>query len=795
VGSTIALADAARTETSYLPAGWEIKVVAGSAEPDAPAPAARLIAADEATGEVTAIVGVTGIVDHVNDLIEPGAYQDTLVKRRPKVCWAHSWEVPIGKVLRIEEWLPGDPRFAKVGAQLDGKAWPAEAGALVAHMQLNLKSDKGREAFAAVQFYSETGECEWSIGWQPIPAKTLRRKDGVRVCQKVELYEVSPVLFGAAPLTRTLEVKSLNLAAATERGVAPRVGVAAGTPDGYAQPEAPMADETVNEAAPQPGEAGVEVDEATLHRNAMGEIDWDEVDAAANPAAGASAAPGTPAAAANPGGQPMATDDDTDDDTDDGDDEESFEEAEDDEETPVDEDVDEESEDDEESDEDEDGKEKPRGAPPFTKKKDGRVAISAKSLTAFTDTLDLAALGIPILDVRGVESKAEGGADRNRGGAEQLRRWYVSGEGAMRISWGTPGDFSRCVGIAGQHMDPERAKGYCNLRHKDALGIYPATHAAQHRGGHGEVGHGVAGKAFAAARTLAKSWNPLLEVGVHAAHGRPERKFLTDGVDGLRGSFEQRQSKLREAIEPVLKAEVGWKKPQPTAGHDATPGDDCWVHIDGTWPDRVVATVCRYGEERTKQTFVVPYTFDGEEPSFGRPQPVELQVSIVPAVDGKPSADADELFADVVAEDRGLDGGLDGGLDAGLDDALMLPAISLLGSGIGAIKGALSASPEVPAIEGKAGRVLSEANASRLRGALEHLLEVARSAGIDLPGWTGPDELGRDETTLPDTTAPAGGVAPVAGRPHAGRAPGTAVKALTAADVEAQLTEIRNFLS
>ncbi|MEV0968505.1 ADP-ribosyltransferase [Microtetraspora glauca] len=64
-----------------------------------------------------------------------------------------------------------------------------------------------------------------------------------------------------------------------------------------------------------------------------------------------------------------------------------------------------------------------------------------------------------------------GGADRNRGNAEQLRHWYVRGEGAARIGWGTPGDFERCVRIAGEHM--ANPQGYCANRHREATGEWP----------------------------------------------------------------------------------------------------------------------------------------------------------------------------------------------------------------------------------------------------------------------------------------------------------------------------------
>jgi hypothetical protein len=75
---------------------------------------------------------------------------------------------------------------------------------------------------------------------------------------------------------------------------------------------------------------------------------------------------------------------------------------------------------------------------------------------------------------------AAGGADRNRGNAESLRRYWTRGEGAAKIRWGQPGDWKRCVKYLSKHLGP-RAKGYCQLRHKDALGYYTATHAKRDR--------------------------------------------------------------------------------------------------------------------------------------------------------------------------------------------------------------------------------------------------------------------------------------------------------------------------
>ena len=69
---------------------------------------------------------------------------------------------------------------------------------------------------------------------------------------------------------------------------------------------------------------------------------------------------------------------------------------------------------------------------------------------------------------------AAGGLDRNRGNAEELRRYWTTGKGAAKIRWGTPGDWTRCVRQLSKYMGP-RAKGYCQLRHKDATGVYTGS--------------------------------------------------------------------------------------------------------------------------------------------------------------------------------------------------------------------------------------------------------------------------------------------------------------------------------
>src|SRR5262249_46866211 len=72
-----------------------------------------------------------------------------------------------------------------------------------------------------------------------------------------------------------------------------------------------------------------------------------------------------------------------------------------------------------------------------------------------------------------------GGMLTNPSGTERLHQYWVHGEGAAKIRWGQPGDFDRCVLHLGKYIrDP---KGYCNLAHQPALGIYPPTHAAMEK--------------------------------------------------------------------------------------------------------------------------------------------------------------------------------------------------------------------------------------------------------------------------------------------------------------------------
>jgi hypothetical protein len=102
-----------------------------------------------------------------------------------------------------------------------------------------------------------------------------------------------------------------------------------------------------------------------------------------------------------------------------------------------------------------------------------QIDSAAKTASAYTTDLIISSL------------IAAGGVDRNRGNAENLRRYWLYGKGAAKIRWNTKGDWTRCVRQLSKYMGP-RAKGYCALRHKEATGMW--TGDKEHRQLYGKKG-------------------------------------------------------------------------------------------------------------------------------------------------------------------------------------------------------------------------------------------------------------------------------------------------------------------
>jgi hypothetical protein len=54
-----------------------------------------------------------------------------------------------------------------------------------------------------------------------------------------------------------------------------------------------------------------------------------------------------------------------------------------------------------------------------------------------------------------------------------IKNYWVRGEGAAKIRWGTDGSFDRCVRKLRKHF-PQDPKGLCANMHKEATGEWPA---------------------------------------------------------------------------------------------------------------------------------------------------------------------------------------------------------------------------------------------------------------------------------------------------------------------------------
>jgi hypothetical protein len=169
----------------------------------------KAVDSDDDSGVVETFVSLTGLKDNVNDIIEPGAYGKSLKERTPKGVWHHTWQQPISRTVQIKELLPGDPELPKV--LRDGSPWPDGAGALYVKTLFNLKTQRGRDAYEDVKFFGD--QQEWSIGYNvPKGGATTDTKTGVRHIHNLDLYEYSPVLFGAMPSAHTASVKDAQMA-------------------------------------------------------------------------------------------------------------------------------------------------------------------------------------------------------------------------------------------------------------------------------------------------------------------------------------------------------------------------------------------------------------------------------------------------------------------------------------------------------------------------------------------------------------------------------------------------------
>ena len=153
---------------------------------------------DAAEGIVEAFVNTMGVVDHDGEVIDIKAFSDSILKGGQTVAWFHDQSVPVGKVIDA----------APVAGGVD-EVTGMEQGRLKAVMQFNMNTQRGREAFADVQFGSVK---EWSVGFRSLSDEIEMLADGTkaRVIETLDWVEVSPVLRGASPNTQTINSKSAS---------------------------------------------------------------------------------------------------------------------------------------------------------------------------------------------------------------------------------------------------------------------------------------------------------------------------------------------------------------------------------------------------------------------------------------------------------------------------------------------------------------------------------------------------------------------------------------------------------
>lgn len=95
---------------------------------------------------------------------------------------------------------------------------------------------------------------------------------------------------------------------------------------------------------------------------------------------------------------------------------------------------------------------------------DTRYTVTAATVTRYA---------VAPYDGTAVKAARPSRGSRGRRSARPLIEWFNrGGDGADRWVWGQPGDLTACHAVASRHMSSERAWGFCQRRHHDALGTY-----------------------------------------------------------------------------------------------------------------------------------------------------------------------------------------------------------------------------------------------------------------------------------------------------------------------------------
>jgi HK97 family phage prohead protease len=131
-----------------------------------------------------------GEPDSYGDVVLPGAFADSLVKHKragtaPLMLWGHqSGELPIGNWMDLAE---------------DGKG-------LWVKGRLDLEDPVGQRVHRALQRKSVRG---LSIGYEVVESREDEKRRGIRLLEKLDLWEISPVNFPANRRATVTGVKGI----------------------------------------------------------------------------------------------------------------------------------------------------------------------------------------------------------------------------------------------------------------------------------------------------------------------------------------------------------------------------------------------------------------------------------------------------------------------------------------------------------------------------------------------------------------------------------------------------------
>ena len=139
---------------------------------------------EKSEGKFEAYVSIFNNVDYADEVIVKGAFAESLQRKLPKIAWSHNWEEIIGTVESATE----DERGLKIVGQLV------------------LSVQKAKEAYDLMKAGAID---EFSIGYGVLSARYEEREGkSIRILEKLDLYEVSPVLVGCNNQTELLDIKS-----------------------------------------------------------------------------------------------------------------------------------------------------------------------------------------------------------------------------------------------------------------------------------------------------------------------------------------------------------------------------------------------------------------------------------------------------------------------------------------------------------------------------------------------------------------------------------------------------------